>query len=437
MRGHAANWLELAEKVYHFRRDVLSPTDVADLQAKSAQLRTSLKERSDVSKLKLGIEALEETLRRTGGKIYPKSSFVENIEFLLVAAIVILGIRTYFIQPFKIPTNSMWPSYFGMTPQVYPTPKDEPSKPMQAARFLLLGASSRRIDAPADGEVLLPVGGGQGRSVFYNRIVSGRTWLVLPTKLREYVILVDGVPVTFRVPLDFDFDWTVHDAFFPDQPSLGVAVEKAIRARQAEVRTVMIDGRAETLRVIRTGKRVRKGERVLSFDVLTGDQLVVDRMSYHFVRPSVGSGFVFRTGNIPGLSSDYGDQYYIKRLVGTPGDRIEIRSGVSSTSDNAGGNRSTSDASTVLMRNGRPIDEHAGAFRKNNEREGLYGGYQPGGILELGQVATIPDGKFLALGDNSRNSLDGRSWGFVPGKDVVGRPLWIYYPFTNRWGPAK
>ena len=49
----------------------------------------------------------------------------------------------------------------------------------------------------------------------------------------------------------------------------------------------------------------------------------------------------------------------------------------------------------------------------------------------------VPESSYLALGDNSMNSFDGRFWGFVPAKDVVGRPLFIYYPFTRRWGPAK
>src|SRR5690606_849055 len=75
---------------------------------------------------------------------------------------------------------------------------------------------------------------------------------------------------------------------------------------------------------LRTGKMVRAGERMLSFDILTGDQLFVDRVSYHFVRPEVGDGFVFRTGNIPDLARIGGDQYYIKRLVGVPGDELRI-----------------------------------------------------------------------------------------------------------------
>jgi signal peptidase I len=49
---------------------------------------------------------------------------------------------------------------------------------------------------------------------------------------------------------------------------------------------------------------------------------------------------------------------------------------------------------------------------------------------------TVPARSFLALGDNSANSKDGRYWGYVPAKDVVGKPLFIYYPFTSRWGPA-
>jgi signal peptidase I len=49
----------------------------------------------------------------------------------------------------------------------------------------------------------------------------------------------------------------------------------------------------------------------------------------------------------------------------------------------------------------------------------------------------VPAQAFFALGDNSRDSQDGRYWGFVPEKDVIGRPLFIYYPFTRRWGPAR
>ena len=162
---------------------------------------------------------------------------------------------------------------------------------------------------------------------------------------------------------------------------------------------------------------MRAGERAFSFDELTGDQLFVDRVSYHFIRPKVGSGFVFRTGNIPDIARQAGDQYYIKRLVGVPGDQLEIKG-------------------PVLYRNGAPITGSA-AFAANGKRVEKYSGYLAIGSLSPGQTVTVPNDRYFALGDNSANSQDGRYWGFVPAKDVVGRPMFVYYPFTKHWGPAR
>lgn len=433
MRENAANWLELAERVYHFRRDVLPAAQVGELQAHMAGLRALLKEKAGAEKLKLEIEATEETLRRTGGAIYPKSALVENVEFFLVAAIVILGIRTYFVQPFKIPTNSMWPTYNGMTPEVFTKTADEPSSAAVAARAVMFGAWPHRLDAPTDGEVLVPVGGTQSRGTVFSRIVRGRTWLVIPTDLREYTFFVGDKPVSFRVPLDFDMDWVVSEGLIArGKPFITAEFRNEIgrRYRAGDIVQRKIGG--ETVDCIRTGRVVRAGERFLSFDELTGDQLFVDRMSYHFVRPAPGQGFVFRTGNIPGIAITYGDQYYIKRLVGVPGDEIEILNGKTLAD---GKTIVKSNGGGVLMRNGKPI-EGSSAFRANNEQSGQYAGYLPIEQLSPGMKMTVPPGQFLALGDNSGNSADGRYWGYVPGKDVAGRPLFIYFPFTKHWGPA-
>lgn len=414
MRENAANWLELADKVYHYRRDVLAPAEVAELQGQIAGLRALLKERAGAEKLKLAIERLEEVLRRTGGAIYPKTALVENVEFFLVAAIVILGIRTYFVQPFKIPTNSMWPTYNGMTPEVFASRNDEPTPVSAVGRFLAFGARPRRVDAPADGEVLVPLAGDSRRAAVPYREVPGKAWLVLPTTLKEYTLFVGGEPVTIRVPQDFDFEWVIRDAFFPAKKGShepgGVDLANIATTSNA----LVPDERGRVL--LKTGKQVKRGERVLSFDIITGDQLFVDRVSYHFSPPSVGSGFVFRTGNIPGIAAQSGDQYYIKRLVGTPGDTLEVRN-------------------MTLYRNGAPITG-AAAFDKNAHQVESYVGYRNEGRLAVGQTVTVEPHKYFAMGDNSANSADGRYWGFVPAKDVVGRPLFVYYPFTKHWGPA-
>lgn len=414
MRDNAGNWLELADKVYHYRRDVLTPTQVQELQSRTAELKAQVKERAGPEKLKLGIERLEEVLRRTGGSIYPKTALIENVEFFLVAAIVILGIRTYFVQPFKIPTNSMWPTYNGMTPEVYKTPAEEPGKLAIAARLAAFGAWPHRVTAPTDGEILIPLFGREARGAVHSRTVPGRSWLVLPAQVREYTLLVGNQEVKLKLPMDFDFDWTIYDAFLKRD------VQYSQQAFANEAGKLAVEYRSvngELLKCLKTGKHVRAGERVLAFDEMTGDQLFVDRVSYHFVRPSVGSGFVFRTGGIPGIADTYGDQYYIKRLVGVPDDKLEIR-------DHG------------LFRNGAPITGSS-AFADNAKRANRYGGYQALLKLEPGSVVNVPPDSFFVLGDNSYNSQDGRYWGFVPAKDVIGRPVVVYYPFNRHWGPAR
>ena len=416
MRENAANWLELAEKAYHFRRDVLSDAQVGELQAQTATLRALVRERAGAEKLKLEIERLEDVLRRTGGAIYPKSALVENVEFFLVAALVILGIRTYFVQPFKIPTNSMWPTYNGMTPETWREPAKSPGVLMKAVRFALFGARPYRLDAPADGEVMIPLLGGGSRVAVPFRNVPGRSWFVFPTTEKEYTLFVGERTVAVRVPADFDFEWAVRDCFFPTATAshepAGVDLARAI-SRQRE--NLSYDG--GRTRLLRTGKAVKRDEEFMAFDIITGDQLFVDRMSYNFVRPRAGSGFVFRTGNIPGIADTYGDQYYIKRLVGTPGDRMEVKN-------------------FALYRNGAPITG-ADAFAKNSKQADRYVGYRNEGLLPVGASLEVIPNHYFAMGDNSANSADGRYWGFVPAKDVVGRALFVYYPVTSHWGVAK
>ena len=417
MRGNAANWLELAGNVWHYRRDQLTESERNELRARTDALRQNHREQAEAGKLKLLIEELEDTLRRVGGRVYPKNVLVEYVEFFLVAAIVILGVRAYFVQPFKIPTNSMWPSYYGMTSEIYRTPAERPGALARAFRLVAFGARNYAVSAPDSGEV--------STDFFDNGIlayaeVPGRRWLVLPTILHEYTLFVNGAPVKIRVPEDFRFDKVIQGAFYSGHDEMLTQLRQEAGRGLAESHMFNVKPGTAPYRVyrLRLGKSVRRGDTLLSFDLLTGDQLLVDRVSYHFVRPSVGQGFVFRTDNIPGISDGGGQlqQYYIKRLVGLPGDRLEIKS-------------------YGLYRNGREITG-ASAFGKNARREGNYSGYQNLGDLSSGRSMTVPDRHFLALGDNSADSKDGRYWCYVPAKDVMGRPLVIYYPFTSRWGPA-
>ncbi len=410
MRGNARHWLQTAEKVFNFRCDKLNEAERAELQQKRESLRGFLRDNADTAKLKLGIEVLEGVLRRVGGKIYPHSIIQEYVEFFVVAAIVVLSVRVYFVQPFKIPTNSMWPSYNGMTPFVYHDEATVPGPVGKLVRLLCFGAVHQEVIAPHDGQIVVPVFldiEGHGHLAYQKK--PGRKWWVFPAVVREYGVYIGDEPVRFEVPEDFDFEWAFRDTFGFSTSQFDDFVRKA-RSGGGTSPWVLL------------GREAIKGKPLFSFDIMTGDNLFVDRLSYHFNPPKPGEGFVFRTENIdsPNMRDEKGNQivsYYIKRLAGGPGDKIEIRE-------------------PVLYRNGQPITG-ASSYEKNARREGLYRGYQNYGLLKAGNVVEVPADGFFALGDNSYNSGDGRMWGFVPRKDVVGRPLFVYYPFNNHWGPAR
>jgi signal peptidase I len=345
------------------------------------------------------------------------------VEFFLVAAIIVLGIRTFFLQPFKIPTNSMWPTYHGMKADDFAPDAAAPGPLARILRFVAYGAQRREVVAPAGGEVSAQFFSSGLMAFTYRHAYK---WLVVPTQVREYTFFVNGAAATVRVPADFnDVDQVMQDTLFGGHDGWVRYLQDAVRRGDVVRQDIQLrDDSAETgpAFLIKLGKTVRAGAPVVRFDVLTGDCLFVDRLSYHFVRPRVGDGFVFRTRNIPGIGVD---QYYIKRLVGEPGDTLEIRQ-------------------PVLYRNGKPISG-ARAFAWNNHQKGQYTGYRnqrPDDFKQLylrapGDPLTVPEHSFFALGDNSGNSEDGRYWGFVPEKDVVGRPLVIYYPLTPRWGLAR
>lgn len=432
MRRNAANWLEVADKVWAVRRDVLPAAEAEALARRRDDLRGALKARADAGKLKLLIEALEESLKHSGGAVYPKTALVDNVEFLVVAAIVIFGIRAYFVQPFKIPTNSMWPSYYGMTGVNWPPGKPLPGPVSRVFRLLAFGAIRHEAVAPTDGEVSFLVEPGNTDIIPYT-LKRGRTWLIFPTDVHEYTFFVDGLPTSVDVPADFGqgteagtgtFEDLFVQTYFGTWDAYRAHLREAFRQRQVVAHDFTADERtempAEAL-LVPTGRSVRRGDPVMRFDILTGDQLFVDRFTYNFFPPRPGQGFVFRTDHIAKIGKQ---DYFIKRLVGVPGDTITIRP-------------------PQIYRNGRPITG-ARAFTLNANRVPPYTGYtqvfpgpvDPDPALPGDASITVPPRHYFPMGDNSANSFDGRYWGFVDADDVVGRPLFVYYPFTPRWGVA-
>ncbi len=165
------------------------------------------------------------------------------------------------------------------------------------------------------------------------------------------------------------------------------------------------------------GNTYHRGQVIARGAVDTGDQVFVDKFSYNFVHPHRGNVFVFRTNHILGIREDpeAGAPFYIKRLTGTPGDELRIDS-------------------PKLYVNGELAQSFG--MQRVMAAQPPYRGYAPGQafLATPERSFVIPAHSYFAMGDNSYNSYDSRYWGPVPEENLVGRGLFVYWPFVPHWG---
>ena len=406
LRKQAKELLHAATKVYHYRRDVTSAARLQELEKSVTEIEMMIADKSTESvPFQAAMNRLDALLRKIGGKLHPKTFWSDNLEVILVAAILVIGVRTFFFQPFIIPTNSMYPTYSGMNTAVYASSESSPNTLRKVFNKLTLGAKHKTLIAEDSGPVsLLLLPNPKTGKVGTSRPVSYRKYFFLPATRAEYVFSVGGTLQSIQVPAEYDMLSAIRQ-FFPDSN-----LTMPVPSRESP------SGQALAL-----NHTAKAGDSLVRFDITLGDALFVDRISYHFKRPKAGDPFVFRTNDIRAelgrLTGDYSDKYYIKRIGGIGGESLEIKEG-------------------GLFVDGAPRDE-VEAFARNAAKEDEYGGYINHTLLAEDRVLEIPDDKFVALGDNSANSLDSRYWGFVPERSVIGKAIFIYYPFTKRWGIAE
>ena len=401
----AKDLLGTAYKVYNYRCDIVDKQDAQKLAAAIEELENLVDDgKVGTKEYETCAEKLEALMRKCGGAIYPLISWADYTDMIIVAGILAIGIRSFFLQPFKIPTNSMYPSFYGMTSQVYNGIEETP--PTNALskiwRFVTVAADNYSLSAPTSGELLIQVNAPSAArrgGFFTSEIRPVKKFLVWPSYERFYTFNIGDKSIELALPADFPIDEVIAKTFDLEKHQI---VEK--------------NGKW----FMKLGD-VKKGEKFLNFDILGGDMLFVDRFTYNFKKPKIGDSIVFRTKYCEGMTQMNGgvpdDKYYIKRLVGQGGDTLAVEG-------------------DTLLRNGKPITGSV-AFEANAKRQGLYCGYKKeGSFKEFGDVKISPK-HYYAMGDNSANSLDSRYWGEVPEKALVGKSLIIFYPFTSRWGATK
>lgn len=167
---------------------------------------------------------------------------------------------------------------------------------------------------------------------------------------------------------------------------------------------LFINGTLMQARVIPSGSMERT--------LLIGDHLLVSRFGYDAGVPFTGwhmrlwreprrqQVVIFRAP-VPG-SPDY-----VKRVIGLPGDTVEIRHG-------------------VVWVNGAPLAEPYLAAPPNQ--------------FENFAAVRVPLASYFVLGDNRENSYDSRYWGFVPRPAIIGTPVVIYMSLRapdGAWEPGQ
>ena len=163
-------------------------------------------------------------------------------------------------------------------------------------------------------------------------------------------------------------------------------------------------------------------ERFLSFQIpsesmvpnlLIGDRLVADGWAYLKKDPERGDVIVFKYPRDEAI-------VYVKRLVGLPGDTVELKDGELFIN----GERQTQ----VAL--GAPVVDKGWEFLQFREKLGgkehVLQRSVDSNLDNFGPV-TVPSDKFFAMGDNRDRSADSRAWGFVSREQLLGRMSFIYF----------
>jgi len=171
-------------------------------------------------------------------------------------------------------------------------------------------------------------------------------------------------------------------------------------------------------------------------NLLEGDYIIVSKYSYGYSHHSIPFSPPIFSGRIFEQAPKRGDIIvfklprdshtdYIKRLIGMPGDRVQVRDGIVYINDKP---LVRTREGEVVLDMGGGFGQPATRYQETNPEGRQYVTYDfgPMGDVDNTGVYVVPQGQYFMMGDNRDNSLDSRypeevGVGFVPAENLVGR----------------
>jgi signal peptidase I len=127
----------------------------------------------------------------------------------------------------------------------------------------------------------------------------------------------------------------------------------------------------------------------------TSEYLVIDKLWYHFHQPERGDVIIMRYPLDPSL-------YFVKRVIGLPGETVSITNGVV----------------TILSASGTTITLHEPYIVEQTAKP-------------QNETTTLAEDEYFVMGDNRTQSSDSREWGPLQAKFIVGRAFMRLYPLNE------
>ncbi|MDZ4817192.1 MAG: signal peptidase I [Verrucomicrobiota bacterium] len=379
-RSDLKELIKRGERILTYEADRLKPAASEALKEEIATSNAALKTK-DKGVISSRALAFDEFLNKT----HPRKKdygMRDNVEVFFVAIVIAMAIRTFFLQPFQIPTGSMQPTLYGDV-------RDDAQNS---------GAQSVDLLPPEK------IPGFAAR--LWERLFAGRNYVLIKSKTDGAYEGVSQHSIINFGPLNLQYC------------IIEIGGEKHYFWNSERHLKMLFSPK----------EKYKKDEIVTSGVLKKGDFVFVDKVTYNFRHPKRGDVFVFLTHGITDIEhsqlarGQMGADFYIKRLVGLENDRLQIRP-------------------PFLHVNGEILSANAMFDRIYSLKDG-YKGYSNNvnaeGDPSMNNPSVeyvVPEKSFFAMGDNSFHSWDSRGWGAVPEQNVVGKAFVVFYPFSKRLGP--